>query len=474
MQNLQLMTYKLNPLGLFLFTIIVSSVFLLNTGCANMIPPTGGPRDSLPPVLINAVPADSTTNFSADRITLYFDEYIELQNVFENVIVSPLPKSVPAITHKLKTINIRLKDTLEVNTTYSINFGNAIRDVNEGNVLQDFTYVFSTGRQLDLYTITGRVLMAETGMVDSTLIVVLHKNLDDSAVVKEKPRYLTKVNGDGFFEFRNLAPAKYAIYALPNEFSRRYDDTTKPFAFADSAVNSADSSRVTLYAYTLPKIDTVSRAVAAPAKSQAQQSNRPLKFSSNLESGTLDLLQNLVLVFDRYATTIDSTKVSLTDKEYNNQSFSLRRDTTATGVIVAHTWKPGTEYNLIIDSTAFSDSLARHLATTDTVNFVTKRNEDYGSVRIRFTNLDLSKHPVLQIVQNNKIVTAAKLTEREWSSKLFLPGEYDLRILYDRNNNGKWDAGSFFNGRIQPERVLHLNTDLKVRANWDNEKEIIL
>ena len=104
----------------------------------------------------------------------------------------------------------------------------------------------------------------------------------------------------------------------------------------------------------------------------------------------------------------------------------------------------------------------------------TKAEEEYGSVKIRFNNLDFSKNPVLQIVQNENIVESILLSQREWYRKLYAPGEYDLRILYDSNQNGIWDAGSFFTRHTQPEIVQFLNTKLTVRANWDNEKDIML
>ncbi|MEJ7678967.1 MAG: hypothetical protein WKG06_14150 [Segetibacter sp.] len=125
--------------------------------------------------------------------------------------------------------------------------------------IKNFTYVFSTGRTLDQNTLSGKVIMAETGKIDTTLIVVLHRNLDDSAVAKEKPRYIAKLDGKGNFTFNNLAAGTFALYAIPNEFSHHYDDTTKPFAFADSAIKTTQNTPVTLYAYQLAKNDTAAK-----------------------------------------------------------------------------------------------------------------------------------------------------------------------------------------------------------------------
>ena len=143
-------------------------------GCASIIPPQGGPRDSLPPRLIKASPADSTRNFTGNRIAFSFYEFVDLQNIQENLLVSPSPKTNPLIESKLNTVTVRIKDSLEPNTTYSLNFGNAIKDYNEGNVMKEFTYTFSTGPYIDSLELHGKVILAENGRADSTLIVLLH------------------------------------------------------------------------------------------------------------------------------------------------------------------------------------------------------------------------------------------------------------------------------------------------------------
>src|SRR4051812_44253647 len=112
----------------FLSVVLTFKILFLSSGCANIIPPTGGPRDTLPPLLLQSNPKDSMVNFKETnkekRISLYFDEYVEVQNYQENLIVSPTLKNTPVVEGKLHTVTIRIKDTLEANTTYSLNFGN--------------------------------------------------------------------------------------------------------------------------------------------------------------------------------------------------------------------------------------------------------------------------------------------------------------------------------------------------------------
>ena len=183
-------------------------ISLYLTGCANIIPPGGGPRDSLPPKLVVALPKDSATNVRTKNFMLSFDEYVTLQGIQENLIVSPTVKNTPLIDYKLKNVTIKFKDSLEENTTYTLDFGKAVVDVNESNMAKGFRYIFSTGDKIDNGSYNGRVIIAASGKVDSTLIVVLHNNLNDTSVYKNMPRYYTRVDGKGDFRFTNLAPAK--------------------------------------------------------------------------------------------------------------------------------------------------------------------------------------------------------------------------------------------------------------------------
>ncbi|MES1160581.1 MAG: Ig-like domain-containing protein, partial [Bacteroidota bacterium] len=148
--------------GLFFIIALSFAIIsvLSNTGCANIVPPLGGPRDTLPPRLLAVTPHDSAKQFNANKIVFNFDEYIDPKDVRTELIVSPVPKVEPIVDAKLRTLTVRLKDTLEPNTTYSLNFGKAIRDVNEGNILKNFTYVFSTGDHIDGGEFAGSIILA--------------------------------------------------------------------------------------------------------------------------------------------------------------------------------------------------------------------------------------------------------------------------------------------------------------------------
>ena len=122
-----------------LLILVIPKILVLLSGCAQIISPTGGKRDSIPPILLVANPPNTTTNFKGNRITLNFDEYIVVDQLRENLLVSPTPKLDPYVDFKLRTVTIKLRDTLQPNTTYTIDLGNAIRDNNEANILRKFS-----------------------------------------------------------------------------------------------------------------------------------------------------------------------------------------------------------------------------------------------------------------------------------------------------------------------------------------------
>ena len=473
---------------------ILSPVFLLiallpstlvQTGCANIVPPTGGPRDSLPPRLVSVRPQDSARNFTGKRIVIDFDEYVQLDNIQDNLLVSPVPKINPIVDSKLRTVTVTLKDTLQPNTTYSIDFGNGIKDINEGNVLKNFTYIFTTGTTLDSLRLTGKVIIAETGKTDSTLIVMLHTKLDDSAVIKEKPRYIARLNRDGSFAFHNLPSGAFALYALKDEGGQhRYLSKSQFFAFADSTVKpDASAQPITLYAYTekdtaapsKPSGGTVPPAGAKPTGGAKKEQDKRLRLETNLSNNELDLLGQLEIRFAAPIKYFDSTKVKFTDAKYVPLTdYHYTIDTSNKKVTLTYNWTENTPYSLIFDKDFTEDTLGRKLIRPDTLSFRTKKQSDYGLIRLRLLNLDLSKNPVLQFVQGDQVKFSYPMVSREFNAKLFLPGEYDLRILYDQNKNGIWDPGDFFGKHRQPEKVTPLSRKLNVKANWDNIVDITL
>ncbi len=456
-------------------SLLVIALYLLPQGCANPIAPSGGPKDTLAPVLVQALPKDASLNFTANKIVLTFNEYVDLQNMQENLLVSPTPKTNPIVESKLRTVTVRIKDTLEPNTTYTINFGNAIKDINEGNVLKNFTYVFSTGSTIDSLELHGRVILAQTGKTDSSLVVMLHKKDDDSAVIKERPRFITRLDSSGSFVFRHLPAGTFSVYALKDEGGQhRYLSKSQLFAFADERVNTAaKNAPITLYAYT-EKEEEKKPATAAPAPAQkpnkAKDQDKRLRVRTNLQNGELDLLGTLDLLFNDALKKFDSSKIQLLDDKYKPLTgYTITPDSTHKKFSFQYPWKENTPFIMILDKAFAEDSAGKKPPRTDTLKFNTMKESEYGSARIRFNNLDMSRKPVLLLLQGEDIKFSEKIRGKEVYKKLFKPGDYEIRILYDTNDNGVWDAGQFFGKHIQPEKVQSVRKKLTVKANWDNE-----
>jgi uncharacterized protein (DUF2141 family) len=458
------------PILFFLFIVLLTNiVFIGNTGCGQVGMPTGGPKDSIPPRLVNASPALKSTNVTGNKITLTFNEYVDLKETQTNVLISPLPKKQPAIDFKLKTVTVKLKDTLLPNTTYSINFGNAIVDNNEGNPLKDFVYVFSTGNQIDSFELSGKVIIAETGKADSTLIALLYRSTDDSAVQKNKPDYVARLKGDGDFTFVNLPAGNFKVYALKDgDGGKTYNSKKEIFAFANSPVTvSGNTEPVVLYASALEKETSNSKPVKKPLNKKLQYNLAP-GFQSQ------DLLSPLELYFNNPLKTLEPAKLILRDSNYKPVPASFWTiDSSRTKITLTSKWMEAMKYHIIMDTTAITDSANNQLAKFDTLRFTTKQQSDYGNVVLRFSNIDLAKHPVLQFVQGEEIKQSYPLSQAEWSNKFITPGEYEIRILFDDNNNGKWDPGNY-NQKRQPEKAITLKDKLAIKANWDNERDIKL
>jgi len=473
----------------FIIIILLIPQILVQTGCANIVPPQGGLKDSIPPRLIKANPGDSARNFTGKRISFSFDEFVDVENIQENLIVSPTPNINPFVDYKLNTVTVRLKDTLEDNTTYSLNFGNAIKDVNEKNVLKNFTYIFSTGPYIDSLELHGKVILAETGKADSTLIAMLHTSSNDSAVIKNKPRYIAKLDSAGNFTFKNLPPATYYLYALLDEGgTHRYFNDQQLFAFADKpVVVQLKTEPVTLYAYASKETEKTRQSTTSSALQGLSLGgrNRPgggaadkrLRFQTNLVNNQQDLLGDFIMSFDQPLRNFDSSKLSLSTDSTFAPAIAYRfiKDSTNKKLQLIHTWKENTVYHLILDKDFADDSSGRKLLKTDTLTFTTNKVSDYGALKIVFHNFDLSKNPVLQFVTNSSIFKSFPLISADFSQPLFLPGEYELRILYDDNKNGVWDAGEFFGKHRQPEIVKPLGRrSITVKKSWQNEFDIAL
>jgi len=195
--------------------IVLTLLFSALWGCANPgSGPDGGPYDENPPRIVGMSPALGGKEVNTKKVTIMFDELITVENAQEKVTVSPPQTETPEIKTSGRRISVELSDSLKPNTTYTIDFSDAIVDSNEGNELGNFTYFFSTGQQVDTMEVAGYVLEASNLEPVKGILVGLHSNLADSAFAKIPFDRVARTDGNGHFSIKGVAAGQYRIYAL--------------------------------------------------------------------------------------------------------------------------------------------------------------------------------------------------------------------------------------------------------------------
>jgi len=304
--------------------------------------------------------------------------------------------------------------------------------------------------------------------------VVLHRNLDDSAVAKEKPRYFSRLKGDGSFIFSNLQPGKYNLFAIKdNDGGKKYDQVSELIGFLDKPLEIGKDTVARLYAFEQFYEVSPPKKPAAATSSKKDEDKR-LRLINNLDANKQDILGNFILTSAHPFRMFDSGKIRLYDKTFKtNQSLKISRDSTNKKIILAHKWVEGAEYNLVIEKDVATDTMDNKYMKTDTIAFSAKRASDYGTIKIKIDNLDTISHPVLMLKKDNTIYYQQSLAQKNYTIPLILPGDFEISILFDSNKNGKWDTGNYWK-KIQPERVFARKETFNVRPNWENELTIDL
>lgn len=386
-------------IALFLkYTVFVLFTFVIthNFGCANMQRPTGGPKDSIPPKILNISPENYSTNFSDKEIVITFDEFIKLNNQFKEFSISPDTEIQPIYRVKKKNLHITLPDSLEENSTYTLNFGDGIVDYNEGNILKNFVYVFATGNVLDSLSISGRV---EDGFKksfkyedDKDVRVVLIPVSQDSIFGKKKANIFTSVDSTGNFKIANLKENTYRIYALKEQDNDRiYNNPNESIGFLmDSIVLSKDTSNIKLeYTKGYPKdFRTIER--------------------------TIEKDGSVLITFNK---PLDNPEINIIDPQDLNDSkiinYSLLKDTSRIFI-----------ENMDFDSIKFE--IADNSAILDTIMIRKGRNQKFERTIEPILNINnkvdkithitiTSKYPIQEIDKNKLILTEDSVDRRNFS-----------------------------------------------------------
>jgi uncharacterized protein (DUF2141 family) len=246
-----------------IFSAFCIMALILTGSCAKISSPAGGLRDKKPPVVLKSDPANKALNYKGKDVSITFDEYVVLDNINDKFLASPPMKRKPRVFTRGKNVIIAFDDKLKDSSTYTFYFQDAIRDLNEGNILNNYQFVFSTGNVIDTISVTGNVYNSFNLEAPAKTMVMLYRELADSAVKKHLPDYISKVKDDGYFRIDNVRPGIYKLYALKDaDNSRTFNLNDEEFAFMNNAVSITPEKN-----YIPPVKDTV--AVKKPAPKTA-------------------------------------------------------------------------------------------------------------------------------------------------------------------------------------------------------------
>ncbi|TDQ33105.1 Ig-like domain-containing protein [Zeaxanthinibacter enoshimensis] len=511
--------------------------------CAKRGSPSGGPKDVEAPVMIDADPDNLSVNFKSNRIRLYFDEYIKLQDVQNQLIISPPLKYAPEIKPQggaSKFIEIILKDTLRDSTTYTINFGQSIVDNNEGNPNPFLTYVFSTGDYIDSLTLSGVVKDAFNRNADKFISVMLYEldsSYTDSTIYNEPPNYMTNtLDSTTIFRLNNLKAGKYVLVGVKDEAKNNvFNQDTDKIAFVEDTIQLPTDTTYLLnmfreipdYSMLPPSLAAANRVLFGyqgedpdvfiepltqlPDSVKTMVSRIPGKDSLNFwftpfkadslvfrvrlqnteqidtftvktrKLGPDTLLLNpshrsklpFEETFSIGANTpiiaVDRRRISVVTQDSVPLPFQTELDTLENRVRISFEKDANTDYRITLDERSLMDFFGQ---TNDSVFYrlSTGGYADLGNLRMRLEG-ELSFPLIVQLtdekgtVKRERYLTGSQLLEFNNVD----PGKYLVRLIFDTNENKRWDTGRYLERR-QPEKVIYYPEVIEVRANWELEQ----
>jgi len=516
------------------FFIILALPAFLFLACASPKTPTGGPIDELPPVVIaeESTP-NGQTNFTDDVITITFDEWFTIKDVNTQMVISPLMPEQPEVKQKGKSIVIELPDSLSTNTTYTINFGSSIADLHEGNVLENFAFVFSTGDVLDSIKLRGKVTNASTLSPAEGVWVMLYPVGIDSAVYKRKPEYVAKTNKEGQWSLSNIRADSFSVVALKDDnVNFLYDQESELFGWIDYTIYALTPTALlpeiqvfpmekrpairevihdmpgwlklvidaplpkpvpellpplpqaltawtgdTLHVWYTEVTNYIGSAILNTDTTKIRAASRP---SLSLAPITIRALTGRLYPYAlaEYATSapfaaVDTSKITLVHDSLGVIPFTIETDTIGRRTIsVKAAWQPVSRHTLTFLPGAVTDIWGR---MNDTIknSIVANAADQFGDLTLNVEGLDSTKSYVLLVKSADQIV-ARYVIEQQKTAQLkkmgMAPGKYNIELFEDLNRNGIWDTGSY-KLRRQPEKKMLFTPD-NMRAAWELETKI--
>jgi uncharacterized protein (DUF2141 family) len=496
--------------------------------CANIQNITGGPEDLAPPQLASAWPGTSPhLNFSGREIRLQFDEWIRLDNPIGNIAISP-PVEFPLKTKlrgKVLSIAFDDREVLLPQTTYTLQFGEAIRDITKGNVQRKLNYVFSTGNFIDSLKLRGAVTEAFSGKPFGDMLVALFREGTDSALLQGKPLYYTWTDEKGEFAFDFLAGGRYEVFALEDRNKNfLLDRNAESVGFSSAPVElkgeeeapfqslamslqapllrtagSRIRSGVVQVKFTRPPAgapqilgsgrqywewmredslviwngDGNEQTFVITAESHTDTFVSGLLVVSGTDFAPLLLasrpspVDSLVLSAVLPLTSVDASRIRCSDSLVVIRRVEIdTADPRKTNVFA--NWPQGKECALMLDSAAMRNA-GGQFNRPDTFRIIVPPAGSFGSLRIKLDSVAEGRAFIVHLLLEDLIIRSAEVALDTWPVDLYfsylLPGTYRLRLIEDRDRNGRWDPGNF-QQKTQAEAVYYFNLP-ELRADWE-------
>ncbi len=506
--------------------------------CAQIVAPTGGKKDSNPPELVGVNPANETKRFSKSKILFTFNENVQVTKVDEQVIISPPVNRKPDITAQGKELTVRFYETLQPNTTYTINFGNALGDNTENNTLSNLTYVFSTGDEIDSNQIKGRITNSFTNKPEKGITVGLYHTADfnDSTIIKQKPIYLSKTSSTGDFLLSHLPKQAYYLVAFNDVNQNLRYDRQESIAFEQEIVATQDTSyngklllfkpdlypigklidtfcsepnkftliiykpedvfiqtpgktSYTKYVKGIDQIDTFHVFVSNPdaltklnaringLNHELNLTHQP-KFKAQKLSFTYtkqpELGDTITIRFNNPVTRIEQGRMQLL-KDSTPVKFTLVQQDAFT-LKVYYNWEEKTNYNFSIADSSFMDVYGQW-NKKDGNKFITKSLKDYANLLLHIKTPIVQKEPfVLQLLTADEKTVVYEYIIRSSTDISIVNMLPGTYILKYVYDTNK--NGLWDNGdyrkKQQPEKVGYYTQPIVVRAYWDLEQSVLL
>lgn len=513
---------------ILLFSALLIGPLLLWNSCANIVAPTGGLKDQTPPKVKNSIPKNGSLNFTGNKIELNFNEFIKLKNPEKEILISPNLKYEPEYKYSKKKVEIKFKDTLQQNTTYTINFGGSITDVNEGNVDSTFSFAFSTGPIIDTNKISGNLINTLSGKPESNFYVFLLEDSLPKFSKKYTISYYSKSNAGGQFQIKNVKNGSFYLFVLKDEnFNKNYDIGFESIAFMKNKIevnkdtfvsnlmtfianigndikynsekNSFTSSYTNLINTTIsaqdtpanivvtrhsdslkveyldPKTDTVFLKFTNPlAKIDTTFKILPIKLKIksaqlSFSQTTFNMDEPIQLKYSNPIKSLDTSKIILLEDSIKKIPFIAKINPNNPYLIsISSKFEEDKKYYLQIEKSGFIDAFEKEGISFNGLIPLTF-SKDLSKIKLKIINKKNQNLLVEILSDKQKIEHHFSINQTKNIEIPYLkPGIYKIRIIVDQNQNGKWDTGNL-DELEQPEQIIYYEKILSIKANWEQE-----